>query len=94
MTRDQVTPQQRSGAEIFFGEHASWGFGMAVDIRRCESWQTPGRFGWDGGFDTSAYSDPSHDSIGILMTQRLMDSPEPSAIARDFWSHAHEALES
>jgi len=38
---------------------------------------TPGRFGWDGGFGTSAYIDPTEGMIGILFTQRMMDSPEP-----------------
>jgi hypothetical protein len=31
---------------------------MAVDIQRNEIFRTLGRFGWDGGFGTSAYTDP------------------------------------
>ena len=58
MTSDQLTPEQRAGAEIFFGAHSSWGFGMAVDIQRKEIFHTPGRFGWTGGFGTTAYTDP------------------------------------
>jgi CubicO group peptidase (beta-lactamase class C family) len=91
MTRDQLTPQQRQGAELFFGNHNSWGFGMAVDIHPEQPWNVPGRFGWDGGFGTSAYSDPTHDFVGILMTQRLMDSPEPTRVWTDFWTHASRA---
>jgi len=53
----------------------------------------PDRFGWDGGFGTSAYSDPKSDFIGILMTQRLMDSPDPPSVFEDFWSHACRSLE-
>ena len=53
----------------------------------------PGRFGWDGGFGTSAYSDPKNDFVGILLTQRLMDSPEPRAVFEDFWTHAYRSLE-
>jgi len=30
MTSDHLTPEQRVGAEIFFGTHSSWGLGMAV----------------------------------------------------------------
>jgi CubicO group peptidase (beta-lactamase class C family) len=91
MTRDQVTTQQRQGAEIFFGEHSSWGFGMAVNVRAQaeESWVVPGRFGWDGGYGTSAWSDPKNDVVGILLTQRLMDSPEPPAVFREFWGRAY-----
>jgi CubicO group peptidase (beta-lactamase class C family) len=93
MTRDQLSPQQREGAELFFGSHSSWGFGMAVDLQREKPWMVPGRFGWDGGFGTSAYSDPANDFIGILMTQRMMESPEPPQVFEDFWKGAYQALE-
>jgi CubicO group peptidase (beta-lactamase class C family) len=92
MTSDRLTPEQRKGAEIFFGSHSSWGFGMAVNIHSAKPWMVPGRFGWDGGFGTSAYSDPTNDFIGILLTQRLMDSPEPPPVFNDFWSHAYRSL--
>ncbi len=93
MTRDQLTPEQRQGAQIFFGNHSSWGFGMAVNIHAELPWTVPGRFGWDGGFGTSAYSDPAHDFVGILLTQRLMDSPQPPAVFTDFWTRAYQSLE-
>ncbi len=93
MTRDQLRPEHRIGAEMFFGGHSSWGFGMAVDIHREMPWTVPGRFGWNGGFGTSAYSDPANDFIGILMTQRMMDSPEPPAVFKDFWAGAYRAVE-
>jgi CubicO group peptidase (beta-lactamase class C family) len=93
MTSDQVTPQQRQGSEMFFEGHSSWGFGMAVNIQRAEPWMTPGRFGWVGGFGTSAYSDPKHDFIGILLTQRMMDSLEPPAVFDDFWRQAYRSLD-
>jgi CubicO group peptidase (beta-lactamase class C family) len=66
---------------------------MGVNIHRDEPWTVPGRFGWDGGFGTSAYSDPTNDFIGILLTQRSMDSPEPPAVFNDFWTHAYRSLE-
>jgi CubicO group peptidase (beta-lactamase class C family) len=93
MTSDQLTPEQRAGSEIFFGTHSSWGFGMAVDIRRKEIFHTPGRFGWTGGFGTSAYTDPAEGMIGILFTQRMMDSPEPPKVFTDFWTLAYGAMD-
>jgi len=93
MTSDQLTPEQRAGSEIFFGGYSSWGFGMAVDIQRKEIFHTPGRFGWDGGFGTSAYIDPTEGMIGILFTQRMMDSPEPPKVFTDFWTTAYGAME-
>jgi CubicO group peptidase (beta-lactamase class C family) len=92
MTRDQLTPAQRTGADIFFGKHCSWGFGMAVDIKAESPWNVPGRFGWDGGYGTSAYSDPKNDFVGILLTQRCMDSPEPPAVLNAFWREAYQSL--
>lgn len=85
MTRDQLTPEQHAGAEIFFGDHSSWGFGLAVTIREEHPWTAVGRFGWVGGFGTLAYCDPTRDFAGVLFTQRTLDSPEPPAIFEDFW---------
>jgi len=93
MTADQLTPEQRAGCEIFFGEFGSWGFGMAVDIRRQEIFHTPGRYGWTGGLGTTAYIDPAEGMIGILLTQRMMDSPEPPKVMTDFWTLAYGAME-
>ena len=91
MTRDQLTAEQRQGAEIFFGDHSSWGFGLAVNVRARadEPWVVPGRFGGDGGYGTAGWSDPKNDLLGILLTQQLMDSPEPPAVFREFWGRAY-----
>jgi CubicO group peptidase (beta-lactamase class C family) len=93
MTSDQVTPGQRVGAELFFGTHSSWGLGLAVDTRRTEVYQNPGRFGWTGGFGTTAYVDPSEGLVGILFTQRMMTSPEPPRVFTDFWTTAYASVE-
>jgi CubicO group peptidase (beta-lactamase class C family) len=93
MTSDQLTPEQRTGAEIFFGDFSSWGLGIAVDIQRREIFHTPGRYGWTGGYGTTAYIDPEEGMIGILFTQRMMDSPAPPKVFTDFWTLAYEAME-
>ncbi|AIE87917.1 serine hydrolase domain-containing protein [Fimbriimonas ginsengisoli] len=93
MTSDQLNAAEREGAEIFFGTHSSWGLGMAVDIGRKEIYHNPGRFGWAGGFGTIAYVDPAEELIGILFTQRMMDSPEPPKVFDDFWTTAYGAME-
>jgi CubicO group peptidase (beta-lactamase class C family) len=93
MTSDQLTPGQRQGAELFFGPGASWGMGGAVVTRRTDLFTTPGRYGWDGGYGTSGYMDPAEDLVGILMTQRLMDSPIPPKVFRDFWTTAYQAID-
>ena len=93
MTMDHLTPEQKAGAKMFFNDNTSWGLGMAVAIRRDDLWLTPGRFGWDGGYGTSAYADPAEGLAGVLLTQRLMDSPQPPKHFVDFWTSAYQALE-
>jgi CubicO group peptidase (beta-lactamase class C family) len=93
MTTDHLTLEQKEGARIFFGDNSSWGFGVAVNTRRDDLAVAPGRFGWDGGIGTSGYSDPKEDMIGILMTQRLMDSPQPPGVFLDFWTSAYQAID-
>ncbi|MGD0472316.1 MAG: serine hydrolase domain-containing protein [Candidatus Velthaea sp.] len=92
MTADQLTPAQRAGCDIFFGAYGSWGLGLGVDIARDEIFHNPGRFGWDGGFGTSAYTDPAEETIGILLTQRMIDSPEPPSLYTDFWTLTYGAI--
>ena len=54
---------------------ASWGMGGAWSRGATDLCHHAGRYGWDGGFGTSAPSDPAEDMVGILMTQRMMDLP-------------------
>jgi len=93
MTSDQLSPGERTGSEIFFGNHSSWGLGMAVDIERREIFHSPGRFGWTGGFGTTAYTDPARGIIGILFTQRMMEAPELPRVFTDFWTLAYAAAD-
>ena len=93
MMSDQLTAEQKQGAELFFGPGASWGMGGAVVTRRTDIFTTPGRFGWDGGYGTSAHLDPAEDMVGILMTQRLMESPVAPRVFRDFWTAAYQAFD-
>ena len=78
---------------IFSGRHSSWGFGVAVDIARREVFNRPGRFGWVGSSGTTAYIDPAEGMVGMLFTQRMMDSPSPPKVFTDFWTLAYAAME-
>jgi CubicO group peptidase (beta-lactamase class C family) len=93
MTADQLTPEQRVGVAPFLQDNTSWGLGMAVYTRRTDAISTPGRFGWDGGLGSSAYSDPVEDLVGILMTQVGWASPSGPQIWNDFWTSAYAALD-
>jgi CubicO group peptidase (beta-lactamase class C family) len=93
MTTDQITPEQKLGSELFLGDVRGWGFGMSVFTGRDNLFTSPGRFGWDGGFGTSWYSDPREQLTGILLTQRMMDSPQPPRVMADFWTSAYQAID-
>jgi CubicO group peptidase (beta-lactamase class C family) len=93
MTTDQLTSEQKLGSEIFFGANRGWGMGLSVFTGRDDLCNVPGRFGWDGGYGTSWYSDPTENLTGILLTQRMMDSPQPSRVMVDFWTLAYQAID-
>ncbi len=95
MTTDHITPEQKAVSDFFpgFWNNRGWGFGMSVITRRDDVANVPGRYGWDGGYGTSWYSDPKEDMIGILMTQRVLDSPSPPAVYLDFWTSAYQAID-
>src|ERR1700738_2997864 len=92
MTTDHITPEQKLGSELFLGDNRGWGFGMSVFLRRDNLHTSPGRFGWDGGYGTSWYSDPHKQLTGILLTQRMMDSPLAPRVMLDFWTSAYQAM--
>ena len=60
--------------------------------RRGKLDDSPGRYGWDGGYGTSWYVDPAEDLIGILLTQRLFDSASGPQVLHDFWTTVYQAL--
>jgi CubicO group peptidase (beta-lactamase class C family) len=93
MTTDQLSPEQKVGSELFFHDVRGWGFGLSVFARRDHLYNVPGRYGWEGGHGTSWYSDPKEELTGILLTQRLMDSPQAPAVMADFWTSAYQAID-
>jgi len=95
MTTDQLTPEQKAASPFFpgFWDGHGWGFGLAVVTRRDGVGPGSGSFGWDGGFNTSCYTDPQEDMVAILLVQRLMNSPTPSDFYSDFWTLAYQAID-
>ncbi|MGY6710016.1 MAG: serine hydrolase domain-containing protein [Rhizobiaceae bacterium] len=89
LTRDQLTADQRDSGEIFLEGRWGWGLGMAVAIEQGHLGHQPRSFGWNGGYGTTAYADPQSGIIGILFTQRAMDSPEMPPHFRDFWQSVY-----
>jgi CubicO group peptidase (beta-lactamase class C family) len=94
MTTDHITPEQKAVSGFFpgFWDGHGWGFGVSIVTRR-DDLVTPGRYGWDGGYGTSWHVDPGEGLIGILMTQRIWDSPSAPPVYLDFWTSAYAAID-
>lgn len=87
MTRDHLNAAQRTASEMFL-EGQGWGLGMAVETPGVAA--VAGGFGWDGGYGTSYRSDPKTGLVGVLLTQRLWQSPSPPSVLRAFWDAAYD----
>jgi CubicO group peptidase (beta-lactamase class C family) len=95
MTTDQITAEQKAASPFFpgFWDSRGWGFGLSIITRRDDVAAVPGRFGWDGGYGTSGYSDPKEDMVAILMTQRVWDAAGTPTLYLDFWTQAYQAID-
>ena len=49
--------------------------------------------GWEGGSGTTWRTDTAAGLTGILLTQRMMTSPEPTELVTDFWAAAYAAVD-
>lgn len=85
MTRNRLNPVQRKASEMFL-EGQGWGLGMAVETPGVTA--VAGGFGWDGGYGTSWRTNPTTGRVGVLLTQRLWQSPSPPSVLRAFWDVA------
>ncbi|MBV8169798.1 MAG: beta-lactamase family protein [Alphaproteobacteria bacterium] len=95
MTRDHLSAAQKAASTFVpgFWDRSGWGFGLSV-VTRCEDLSpSVGSFGWDGGFTTSCYVDPQEDLVAVLLTQRLMTSPSPTAFYTDFWTLVYQSID-
>jgi CubicO group peptidase (beta-lactamase class C family) len=98
MLRDRSTARDHAEMPWFFGDNAGWGLMMSVPrtgVATEPGGPQDGRpygYGWDGGSGTTWRTDPATGLTGILLTQRMMTSPEPPEVVRDFWSAAYAAI--
>jgi CubicO group peptidase (beta-lactamase class C family) len=98
MLRDRTTARDRAENPWFFGQHLGWGLTMSVPAAGVDPRTVPvpdgmpRGYGWEGGSGTAWRTDPATGLTSILLTQRMLTSPEPPEVARDFWSSAYAAL--
>jgi CubicO group peptidase (beta-lactamase class C family) len=84
MTTPALTEAQRRAGVPILGDGESWGLATGVDVEPARPWMAPGRWGWTGGTGTTAYVDPSRDTVCVLLTQRAMTGPQDGF--DDFWT--------
>ena len=94
MTTDQLSPEQKVGSELFFGDVRGWGFGLSVFTRRDDLYNVPGQvrlggrlrhllvFRPQGGTHRDSL-DPAAD--GFAASRR--------AVMADFWTSAYQAID-
>lgn len=90
-TNHLTNPQRWYGRQIL-GPNRGWGYGMGVQLTASPEGVPRGAYGWDGGFGTSWFNDPTRDLTVILLTQRIFDGPEPPQIHKDFQAAAMKGL--
>ncbi len=93
MITNQIPREHQPNASLFLGDSSGWGMGVSVVTKRDGIASVPGRFGWDGGYGTSWFTDPHEQTLGILLTQRMWSSPLPPEVRQDFYTSAYLAIE-
>jgi CubicO group peptidase (beta-lactamase class C family) len=95
MMTDQITPAQKTVSPFFgdFWENSGWGLGASVVTRRHDIAANPGAYGWSGGFGTNFVTDPGEGLTAILLTQRMMQSADDTALARTLFTMAYAAID-
>jgi len=92
MMKDQIPSdvKARSAFVPGFWEQRGWGYGLSVIHRVLPG--EPRGCGWDGGYGTCAYWERETGVVVILLSQRLVESPQYSDIYHDFFRHAYAAV--
>jgi CubicO group peptidase (beta-lactamase class C family) len=90
MTRDQLTPEQKSygGLGPGFFDGTSWGYSVAV----VTAGERAGAFGWAGGFGSTWLADPARDLTVLVLTQRTLDGPGGHPLHDEVQAAAYAAL--
>jgi len=68
MTTNVLTPEQIAGGGFVLSGRG-WGHGMSVAVTPDEVSDTPGRYGWEGGYGTLWFNDPASGRTVILLSQ-------------------------
>jgi CubicO group peptidase (beta-lactamase class C family) len=88
MTRNYLSPDQRTAAQPFLTRGFGWGYGTSVIVDATDERIPVGSWTWCGGLGTSWVADPRTRTTAILMTQTMFDSPNSRSAHERFWLDA------
>ncbi len=92
MTTNQLTADAAGGGVPRPDGALGWGLGIGVQRPTHGTARSAGSYGWDGGLGSSWANDPAEDLVGVLLTNQMWSSPQPPAVARDFWTATYAAF--
>ena len=93
MMTDQLTPAQKQGTELFFGDSASWGLGGAVITRRTDLLGDAGAL-WLGRRLRQLRPSRSGRGHGRHPDDDAHDgNAQPPRVFTDFWTSAYQAID-
>ena len=84
--RDHLTAGKRQAGDAFLDGR---GWGLGTSVVRTGPWA--GAIGWDGGLGSSFLVHPARDLAVIVLTQRLFDTPQATAVHTDLQAAALDA---
>jgi CubicO group peptidase (beta-lactamase class C family) len=87
MTRHQIGALRTAFPES--GDGFGYGFGIVTGEDSAAAYSPAGSYSWGGAFGTIFWVDPSHDLVGVLMTQLL---PRPTELRQQFTRHTYVSL--
>lgn len=63
------------------------------EMQRVDLSSSPGSADGVGGLGTAGHSDPQQNLAGILLTQRMFESPVPPHVMTDFWTLVYQEIQ-
>ena len=92
MFTDQLTVEQRASphAAGVLGGGLTWGLGGSISLGGGEMNLPVGAFGWNGGYGTTLYVDPTNNLVGVLLTNQIVMSATPAEPLIGFWKLAYQ----
>ena len=92
MTTDHIPAEVKARSPFRPGFWDKRGWGYAISVVRESAPGDPRGFGWEGGYGISGYWDHKTGLVGVLLSQRMLESPVAPPLFVDFWRATYESI--